>query len=211
MKTQGSGEPVVLVHGLWLSGWAMGYLARRLRAAGFRPYRFSYPSVRGSLRANAAALRHFSDTIAGSKIHFVGHSLGGVVIQTMMAYCPPPRPGRIVTICSPHRGSRAAETLSHRRLGRCLLGASMADLLRGESPPAPSRTREIGLIMGNLPIGAGRLFRGLERPNDGVVSLSEMQWPGARDQVVLHVMHSGMLVSRAAAAAAAQFLRKGHF
>lgn len=211
MKTKGSGEPVVLVHGLWLSGWAMGYLARRLRAAGFRPYQFSYPSVRGSLRSNATALRRFSDTIPGSTIHFVGHSLGGVVIQTMMACSTPPRPGRIVTICSPHRGSRAAQMLSRRRLGRRLLGASMADLLHDESPPETPCKREVGLIMGDLPIGAGRLLHGLERPNDGVVSVSEMHWPGAHDQIVLHVMHSGMLVSPAAAAAAARFLRDGHF
>src|SRR5439155_5575717 len=74
---------VVLVHGLWLSGWCMLLLAWRLRRCGFRTYRFSYRSVRKGLRENAAALRAFSDAIDASTVHFVGHSLGGIVIQAM--------------------------------------------------------------------------------------------------------------------------------
>lgn len=211
MTTRGRGEPVVMVHGLWLTGWAMGYIAWRLRRCGFRPYLFSYPSVRHPLRENATALRRFSDAIPGDVVHFVGHSLGGVVIQTMMACCPPPRPGRIVTICSPHRGSRVARVLSQWSLGRRILGASMAELLNSEAPSNQTCTREVGLIKGDLPIGTGRLVPGLKRPNDGVVAVEEMSWPGASDEIMLRQMHTGMLCSTSAAEAVSEFLQHGRF
>jgi len=207
----GEREPVVLLHGLWVNSWAMAYLAWRLRRAGFRTYLFSYPSVRQSLRANAEALRQFSDAIPGNAIHFVGHSLGGVVIQAMLAYCPPPRAGRVVTIGSPHGGNQAAQQMAKRRWGRRLLGASLADLLNGGSPACDLSSRAFGLIRGDRPIGAGRVFARLHSPNDGVVLLSEAELPGAADSITLHASHSGMLLSRRAAANTEHFLRFGRF
>lgn len=203
-------QAVVLVHGLWLSGWAMAYLARRLRGCGFRTYRFSYPSVRRSLRENAAALRAFSDGIEADTVHYVGHSLGGVVIQAMFAYSPPPRPGRIVTLASPHGGSRVAQALSRRRWGRRILGASIAELLGG-APGGGAHGREIGVIKGDRSLGLGRLFAVLEPPNDGVLSLDEMYWPLATDEITLNVSHTGMLFSGRAAMRACHFLRFGYF
>ena len=204
-------EPVVLVHGLWLTGSAMGYVAWRLRRGGFRPHSYSYHSVRRSLRENAEALRAFSDKIPGDTVHFVGHSLGGVIIQAMLAYCPPPRAGRVVTLCAPHRGNRAAEQLARQRWGRRMLGASLADLLDGGAPPCDLSTRELGVIRGDRSFGTGRLFTRLEGPNDGVVLLSEAELPGAADSLTLHASHSGILLSREAAANIDHFLRFGRF
>ncbi len=204
------GQAVVLVHGLWLSGWAMALLARRLRGCGFRPCLFSYPSVRCDLRENAARLRSFSDRIEASTVHYVGHSLGGVVIQTMFAYSPPPRPGRIVTLASPHRGSRAARALAQRPWGRRILGASIAALLRGE-PPRGLPDRDVGLIKAARPFGLGRLFVDLAAPNDGVLALDEMHWPGARDEITLDVSHTGMLISREVGKRVCEFLQLGRF
>jgi pimeloyl-ACP methyl ester carboxylesterase len=204
-------QPVVLLHGLWLTGSVMTYIAWRLRRAGFRPYLFTYPSVRLSLRENAQALRTFSDAIPGDAVHFVGHSLGGVVIQAMLAYCPPSRSGRVVTLCAPHRGNRAAQRLARRRWGRRVLGASLADLLKDGAPACDLSARELGVIRGDRSFGIGRLFSRLEEPNDGVVLLSETELPGATDAVTLHASHSGILLSRQAAAHTDQFLRFGRF
>ncbi|HEX7043593.1 MAG TPA: alpha/beta fold hydrolase [Burkholderiales bacterium] len=206
-----SRPPVVLVHGIWLSGWVMGFIARHLRGCGFRTYYFSYPTVRNALGENAAALRAFTDRIAGDVLHFVGHSLGGVVIQTMLAHCPPARGGRVVTLCSPHAGTRAGAALARWGWGRRITGRSVADLLRGAAYPADLGGREVGLIRGNHPFGLGRLFVRFDVPNDGVVALDEMRWPGAVDQIALPVSHTGVLFSRRAAANVCHFLRFGRF
>lgn len=201
----------MLVHGLWLSGWAMALIGMRLRRCGYRPYFFSYRSVRDTLRQNARALRAFSDRLEGDTVHFVGHSLGGVVIQAMLAHDPLPRGGRIVTICSPHAGSAAARALGRRPWGAPILGASIAELLRGNVPTVATAAHPVALIKGNLPIGLGRLFTWLPGPNDGVVLLDEMRWPGAVDEITLHVSHSGTLLSRRVAARVCEFLRFGRF
>jgi pimeloyl-ACP methyl ester carboxylesterase len=201
---------VVLVHGLWLAGWCMVLIAWRLRRCGFRTYRFSYASVRKGLRENAADLRKFADAIEASTLHFVGHSLGGVVIHTMFAQNPPPRPGRMVTLGSPHAGSQTARTVARAAWGRWILGKSIAELLARPSPRA-TPAREIGLIKGSFPIGLGRLLRGLSRPNDGVVSAADAELPGATDEITLWVAHTLMLVSPRVAVCVCQFLRFGHF
>jgi pimeloyl-ACP methyl ester carboxylesterase len=205
------GPPVVLVHGLWLSGWAMSLVARRLRGCGFRTYLFSYASVRKDLRENAAALRAFSDGIEGRTVHYVGHSLGGVLILAMLAHTRPTRPGRVVTLCSPLGGSRTAQTLSRVGWGRSVLGRSIADLLRDGLPAQDVTAREVGVIKGDLPLGLGRVFADLGGPNDGVVACSEMDVAGAADAVTFRVSHSGMLLSGRVARATCQFLRFGHF
>jgi pimeloyl-ACP methyl ester carboxylesterase len=204
-------EPVVLLHGLWLTGWTMTYIGWRLRHGGFRTYLFSYPSVHHSLRDNAMALRAFSDTIEGDTIHFVGHSLGGIVIRAMLAYCPPSRPGRVVTLCTPHRGNRAAQNFARWPWGTRMLGVSMADLLNGGVPECDLTAREFGVIRGDRSFGAGSLFSRLDESNDGVVMLREGELPGATDEITLHASHSGILLSRRAAANTDHFLRFGRF
>jgi pimeloyl-ACP methyl ester carboxylesterase len=211
MPARQQGSTVVLVHGLWFSGWCMSLIAWRLRRCGFQTRLFSYPSVRKTLRQNATALRVFSDTVEGGTVHFVGHSLGGVVIQSMLAYNAPPRPGRVVTLGSPHRGSQVARVLSRWSLGKRILGASIADLLRGEPPSCDLSARDIGLIKGDRSLGLGRLVPSLRRPNDGVVALEETHLPGVRDEITLHVFHTGMLFSRRVGTSLCQFLRFGHF
>ena len=67
-----SRESVVLVNGLWLGDPALWLLARRLRRAGFQTFRFSYPSVRRDLRANAAQLHGFLTRVPGATVHLGG-------------------------------------------------------------------------------------------------------------------------------------------
>lgn len=203
-------EAVVLVHGLWLAGWCMALIARRLRRGGFRTYLFSYSSVRRTLHENARALARFAEAIDARTLHFVGHSLGGVVIQAMLNHYPPSRPGRIVTLGSPHRGTYVARALSRIAFGRFILGASIADVLRGEPPPDLS-SRELGLVRGDVPIGLGQLIPGLSRPNDGVVATAEATLPGAADEITLHVSHTAMLISSRVAYCIGLFLRSGRF
>lgn len=207
---RGNDEAVVLVHGLWLGSWSMRLIAKQLRHQGFRPYSFGYPTVCQSLRENAAALRAFSESLGADTVHFVGHSLGGIVIRAMLTYCAPSSRGRVVTLGSPHRGSAVADQLGRYRLGKRILGYSIADLCTGELPCEFSG-REIGVIKGNRSIGLGRMLFRLPEPNDGVVSLAEAELPGATDTLTLSVAHSGMLLSSDVSRQVGEFLRHGRF
>ena len=70
---------------------------------------------------------------------------------------------------------------------------------------------DIGVIAGNRPIGVGRILTDMPGPNDGMVTVSETRWPGARDHIVLPVTHMQMLWSRACLIQTLHFLDTGRF
>ena len=203
-------ETVVLVHGLWMSGWVMTALRRWLSRHGFRVVLFSYPAVTADLATNAATLDRFLARVPGERVHLVGHSLGGLVILTLLQRCPPARPGRVVLLGSPVAGCVAADGLARCTWGRALLGRSLPQWTPASAASALA-VREVGMIAGNLGRGLGGLVTRFPGPHDGAVTVEETRLPGLADHLVLPVGHSGMLLSRAVAAGIARFLRHGRF
>lgn len=204
-------QAVVLVHGLWLGGWSLVPLARRLARCGFATYRYAFPTCRLDLRENAARLRDFAQRIPATEIHFVGHSLGGIVIRAMFHYFDFDRAGRVVTLGSPHRGSAAAVQFGRSSIGRRCLGRSVGAMLAGEPRAYRALGCELGVIAGSVPLGLGRFFVRHEEVNDGVVTVTEAGLPEATETITLATSHSGMLLSREVAAQVCAFLRTGHF
>jgi len=205
-------ETVVLVHGLWFSGYILWLLARRLRRQGFAVYTFSYASVRADLHANAAKLASFLDTIDADTVHLVGHSLGGILIRALFQDHPRRKPGRIVTLGTPHGGCRVAQHLNRHAFWRRAMGKGVAQLLAGEPQQWTPPPRAIGALCGTRSFGLGRfLYRGLPRPNDGLLTVKESAFPAAQEHLVLPVSHTGMMFSRTAARQIAAFLNAGRF
>ncbi|HXF67839.1 MAG TPA: alpha/beta hydrolase [Burkholderiales bacterium] len=204
-------DAVVLVHGLWVHGLAMEVQRRALARRGYRALAYSYPSVRSTLTENAERLALFASSLRARAVHFVAHSLGGLVVLKMLAGGGPADGGRIVLQGVPYGGSRAARRLARLPLGETLLGRSLREWLESQ-PPADFARFEIGVIAGSFALGLGRLIEPeLPRPNDGVVAVEETRVPGMRDHIVLPVNHSGMLVSREVVRQIAAFLRSGAF
>jgi pimeloyl-ACP methyl ester carboxylesterase len=206
-------ETVVLVHGLWLGSWAMGLMGKRLRRCGFQPAFFSYPSMSSSLSENALMLAQFTAGLTASQIHFIGHSLGGLLILQMLDEFPQPGLGRVILAGSPYSACSVGRKLSRRGPGRYILGRSMLQWLERLDEAAATRNPpyELGVIAGCRSLGAGRLITRLPGPNDGVVTVEETRVPNARDEIVLNVGHSEMLLSAELVRQACAFLRHGHF
>ncbi len=209
MLKKGRRESVVLVHGLWMKGFEMILLQWRLRRAGYRVYRFSYRSVARDLVENAQRLNIFLQRVDGEKVHFVAHSLGGLVVRRLLHDFPEQRPGRIVTLGSPHSGSYVADRLSRMGWFRRLLGYSFPTLT-GELFPWHGE-RPLGSIAGDLSIGIGQVVRSLPCPNDGTVSVAETRLAGMSDHVLVHASHMALLFSCQAAKQTLHFLRYGNF
>lgn len=204
-------EAVVLIHGLWLSGYALGYLARALRRQGFETHRFSYPSARTGLKQGAGRLNAFLQTLDVPVVHLVGQSLGGILVRALFHYFPGQRPGRVVTLGTPHQGSHAARRLLNRRWTRWMVGPAVRELEDGAPRAWPLPARDIGVIRGTVPIGLGRLVSRPAGVSDGLLTIEEASLPGATDDIALPVSHSGMLFSRAVVEQVCQFLRHGCF
>jgi len=203
-------EAVVLVHGIWMRGGSLFAIAQRLREGGYACHPFTYASVRRSAVQNAERLHAFCGSLDADSVHFVGHSLGGIVVLHLFDRFPQQRPGRVVLMGSPVNGSAVAQRGAANPLSRLLLGNSLRRGLLGGTP-AWRGARDVGVIAGSRPFGLGRVLGGLSGVNDGTVSLEETRIPGASDHIVLPVTHTGMAFSRSVADQVHAFLRNGEF
>ncbi len=200
---------VILVHGLWYGSWALKALSRRLRQDGFRIRHFAYPATSTSLAVHAGKLHEFAKAINTDGLHFLGHSLGGLVILRMMSEIPDLPPGRIVLLGSPLGGSAVARRMRNLPGSGKLLGEARAAIETGYTRLPDDR--ETGLIAGSMGVGLGALMGGTGGPGDGTVSLDEAFCPGLHDRLVLPVSHTGMLYSAKVAKHAVNFLESGRF
>lgn len=199
---------VIVLHGLWVPGLVMSPLAARLALEGFRCHLFRYAGRDHPLEANAERLLRFAR--ARGPAHFVGHSLGGLVILEALAATPELAVGNVVLLGTPARGSFAGRRFAGHRFGRWLLGRSES-LWRERSAIRWTRTEPLGVIAGTMPLGLGRALGRLPGSNDGVVCVEETAVEGMRDRVILSVSHSAMIVSARVAAQTAAFLRHATF
>ncbi len=209
-------DTVICVHGFWSHGAGMYLIKRRLENEyGMRALLFSYPSVRGTLDENAAALATFIENEGMSGAHIVGHSLGGVVALRMLANHADAPPGRVVCLGSPLTGSRAANFLDTQDWAEPIIGHSLPKGVIHEPASGWAQdvcaTREVGVIAGNASIGLAQFVAEFEEDNDGTVAVSETQLQGVRDHLVMSVSHNGMLLSGRVVDQAAAFLKRGEF
>ncbi len=203
-------ETVVLVHGIWMTGYEMSLLGRRLEAMGFKVRYFRYHSLSRVPGENANLLCEYLRSLGQGVVHLVGHSLGGIVILHLFQHCSPLPGGRIVLLGSPVQGSGVARVMQESRLLRPLLGNSTEMGLLGPVHPW-SGGRELGVIAGNSGMGVGRFIIRFTEPNDGTVTVAETRLENAVEHQVLNCGHMGMLVSVQVARLTGNFLRSGRF
>lgn len=192
-----------------MNGWDMALLGRRLRAAGYSTLRFSYPSIRKTIENNTDLLHRFLAHIEDNEIHFVAHSLGGLLVRNLSAKYPEDVKGRVVTLGTPHQGSQVAETMSRSGIGSLLLGKGTKSLL--VKLPVNKQNPAIGVIAGNKPLGSGMLFVRLKKPHDGTVQLSESKFEKMTDYRIVATNHMGLLFSREVVKEVITFLQSGGF
>ena len=205
-------QPVVYVHGLWMPGEESLILRRRLaQGCDLALQAFRYSAASSSMGEITEHLDSFVRELKAPAVHFLGHSLGGLVIYRFFERFPNQPPGRVVFLGTPCVGSRAAKRAARFSPIAHLMGPSVAAELLTPHERRWAHTRPLGIIAGRQPIGFGRLFAAFTEPNDGTIAVSETRMPGATDSIVLPVSHLGMLVSARVARETGLFLTQGRF
>lgn len=201
---------VILVPGLWNPGGVLWPLAARLRSAGYAPRVFSY-SGRAPLESNVERLARFvRETVDGRAAHFIGHSLGGVVVLETLNRHPEINVASALLIGSPVRGSYAGRRFGRERLGRWMMGAAANCWETHEA--RWTRAAPLGVLAGSVAIGLGRLVNGgLPGLNDGVVCVEETAVDGMSASKLIREPHSWMPVSAGVARLAQTFMSTGRF
>lgn len=205
-------QHVVYVHGLWMPGGESMLLAHRLlREFGLQVHAFAYSAVASGMEEITASLQGFVRALEVPAVHFVGHSLGGLVIYRFFERYPEQPPGRVVFLGTPSVESRAAVQAGRSRFVSALMGPSVADELLRPRERRWTFRRPLGIIAGTQALGLGQFLAGFEEECDGTVGVSETRLPGATDHIVLPVSHLGMLVSPRVAQETGLFLTHGQF
>lgn len=201
---------VILVPGLWNPTGVLWPLAARLRRAGYAPRIFDYRG-RAPLDGNVERLACFVREALGSgAAHFVGHSLGGVLVLETLNRHPDIAVASALLIGSPVRGSFVGRRFGRTRFGRWMLGQSVS--CWEERNARWSRSAPLGVLAGSVAIGLGRMTGGrLPGVNDGVVRVEETAVEGVAASKVVPQPHSWMPVSRGVARMTETFLRTGSF
>jgi pimeloyl-ACP methyl ester carboxylesterase len=165
---------VFLLHGLLMPAASMIPLERGLRQAGFASRRVSYPTRARPWQQSVEILRREVEECASNRIHFVGHSMGGLMVTALLNDSPMIASGSVVTIGTPFNGSSVARNMLKYSPGRWFLSGAES-LLASGLQPRWSDSRALHVIAGTRGIGLPRVLFGKElgAVHDGVVSVDE--------------------------------------
>ncbi len=205
-------DVVVLLHGLWRSKWSMAWPLYQVRRAGFEAVAITYPSRSQPIEGLSRHVAERLPALADGRVHFVTHSLGGLVVRHLARTSPHVRVGRVVMIGPPNQGSRLARRLARSRTMRRLAGP-VGPLL---AAPPDEIARRLGPVDFELGVIAGDVRRSvlsgwLEGPSDGRLLIPETQTEGMTDFVAVRRGHALLMNDPRTIEETIHFLRHGRF
>jgi pimeloyl-ACP methyl ester carboxylesterase len=182
---------IVVLHGLYMSGFVMRPLCAKLKKRGFEILNFSY----NTLEPDKSAIFNELDAFIGTQATaLVCHSMGGLIARAYLEnnshssqYVE-----KVITLGTPHKGSAIAKHMHDKGLNMLLKNS--IEFLVSENQDWPFAAK-LYSIAGDLPLGLMPLLQRGSR-SDGTVLLEETQLPGMAEHKVFHVSHTSMIYSR---------------
>jgi len=210
----GGNDVVYLLHGLGRSKFAMWVLASRLEDAGFSVNNIGYPSIN---KTPQEILKNISEQInsslpeKGQTVHFVGHSLGGLLIRAYLEKTNIRNLGKVVLIGTPNRGTTLVDNYKDSWWMQMLGPAALSLSTDGNSFPnsIAKPYYPVGIIAGIY--GDNDNEDVLPGEDDGLVPLESTKIDGMTDFISIESSHYMMRYSREVADQTILFLRHGRF
>ncbi len=214
---QASADCVVLLHGLARTAKSMSKLATAFDARGYKVANVDYPSREMPIEelAEIAVEKGVGrcGVTAAEKIHFVTHSLGGIIVRYYLAHNQLPRLGRVVMLAPPNKGSEVVDKISGYPGYSLLNGPAGSQLGTGEGS-IPSRlgpvTYPVGVVAGTRTINL-LLSQYLPNPDDGKVSVENTKVEGMTDFIEVPVSHPFIMRRKGVIEQALTFIETGKF
>lgn len=210
-------ECVVILHGLARSASAMKPLVKPLESAGYQVINVDYPSRKHNIQTLAPmAVKKLGfdqcseDVLA---VHFVTHSLGGILVRYYAERHGVEKIGRVVMIAPPNQGSEVVDNLRELPGFKTFNGPAGLQLGTDEN----SIPRKLGAVKFPLGVIAGTdtinpiLSQYLPNPDDGKVSLESTKVEGMTDFIVFSHTHTFIMRSKDVIAQVVEFLKHGKF
>jgi pimeloyl-ACP methyl ester carboxylesterase len=210
-------EYVILLHGLCRTSRSMVPMERALAQAGYHVLNVDYPSRTAGIEtlSEDAIGRAVADCekAGAEKIHFVTHSLGGILVRSYLARHTIPQLGRVVMLGPPNQGSEVVDSLgswwAFKKLNGPVGGELGTDKNSTPNQLGPANFC-VGVIAGDRSINwiNSRLIPGRD---DGKVSVERTRLAGMADHLVLHATHPFLMRNRTAIRQTIYFLQAGRF
>ena len=212
-----SSDCVVLLHGLNRSWHAMSKMAKELQAAGYATANVDYPSQTGPIEElapmavnNGLEKCREADAV---QVHFVTHSMGGILLRYAQKASPIPDLGRVVMLAPPNQGSEIVD-VTKDWLGAELLTGEAGLQIGTDENSIPTQLGpvdfELGIIAGTGSISPF-LSMMLPNPNDGKVSVASTKVEGMDDFLIVKNSHHFIVTNDNVIENTIQFLRTGKF
>ena len=211
-------ECVILLHALARTTYSMSSMTTYLQKSNYIVINQAYPTTRKSINAMAnedvPSMVSQCQQYKPRKIHFVTHSIGGIVLRAYLQNNKLSNVGRIVMLAPPNHGSRLADVFHRNLLFKIITGPAGQELTTHQSSTPNSLDQEIkydvGIIAGNFSFNPLMKFF-FHDDNDGKVAVSSARIRGMKDFIVLPVSHTFMMSNVLVLKETLHFIQYGAF
>ena len=218
LRSSGARSPgVVLLHGIARTSRSLKKLERALQSAGFATLNLDYASRSKQIAALADDIHLAVMRFSGARdapLHFVAHSMGGLLVRAYIAKYRPARLARVVMLGTPNGGSEVADLLSGFSPYRAFYGPAGLELTTANadrSDALPAVDYPVGIVAGARFIDPVAGLFILPKPNDGRVSVQSAMMDGMADHIIVKASHTGLPRDAIAIEQTIAFLRGGRF